>query len=123
MTKDKIDFRGQVDYQEPWLANASIILVTNLTPGGYYSTLEAMLSGRPLIASKTQGMAELVEDEKTAVLYAPGECAELAKRIRLMLDDPARGSEIAHNARESAESRFSAKHHATKLLQYYDDYK
>lgn len=123
MTKDKIDFRGQVDYQEPWLANASIILVTNLTPGGYYSTLEAMLSGRPLIASKTVGMAELVEDGKTAVLYAPGECAALAKRIRLLLDDPARASEIAHNARESAESRFSAKHHAAKLLQYYDDYK
>ncbi|MFZ4610895.1 MAG: glycosyltransferase, partial [Gemmataceae bacterium] len=121
--KDKIDFRGQVDYQEPWLANASIILVTNLSPGGYYSTLEAMLSGRPLIASKTVGMAELVEDGKTAVLYAPGECAALAKRIRLLLDDPARASEIAHNARESAESRFSAKHHAAKLLQYYDDYK
>jgi glycosyltransferase involved in cell wall biosynthesis len=68
-------------------------------------------------------MAEFVEDGKTAVLYAPGERAELAKRIRLLLDDHARGAEIAHNARESAESRFSSKHHVAKLLQYYDDFK
>jgi glycosyltransferase involved in cell wall biosynthesis len=123
MTKDKIHFRGQVDFQEPWLAKASIILVTNLTPGGYYCAVEAMLSGRPLIASKTPGMAEFVEDEKTAVLYAPGECAELAKRIRLLLDDPTRASDIAHNARESAEFKFSPKLHIAKLLQYYDDFK
>lgn len=123
MTKEFIRFTGTVDFLEPWLANASIILATNLTPGGYYSALEAMLSGKPLITSNTLGMAEFVEDGKTAVLYAPGERAELAKRIRLLLDDPARGAEIAHNARESAESRFSPKHHVAKLLQYYDDYK
>ncbi len=123
MTKDKIHFRGQVDHQETLLANASIILVTNLTPGGYYSALEAMLSSKPLITSNTPGITELVEDGKTAVLYAPGERAELAKRIRLLLEDPARAAEIAGNARESAESRFSAKHHAAKLLQYYDDFK
>lgn len=123
MAKDKIHFTGQVDFQEPWLAKASIILVTNLTPGGYYSSLEAMFSGRPLIASNTPGMAEFVEDEKTAVLYAPGECAELAKRIRLLLDDPARASEIGNSAREFAESRFSSKHHVAKLLHYYEDFK
>lgn len=123
MTKEFIRFTGTVDFLEPWLANASIILLTNLIPGGYYSILEAMLSGKPLIASNTLGMAEFVEDGKTAVLYAPGERAELAKRIRLLLDDPARGAEIAHNARESAESRFSSKHHVAKLLQYYDDFK
>lgn len=123
LTKKGIRFTGPVDFQEPWLANASIILLTNLSPGGYYSALEAMLSGRPLIASNTLGMAEFVDDGKTAVLYAPGERAELAKRIRLLLDDPARAAEIANNARELAELRFSSKHHAAKLLQYYDDSK
>ena len=121
LTKDKIHFTGATEYQETLLKNAFIVLITNINSGGYYSALESMLSGKPLVASSTPGMEELVVDKSTGVLFTPGEPAELAKKIRLLIDEPARAEELATKGRESAESRFSAKHHVAKMLQYQDD--
>ncbi len=123
MTHKNIRFLGATPFQEPWLNQAEIILVTNPKSGGYYSALEGLLSGRPVIASANPGMNEFIMDGKNGVLYAAGQRAELAKQIRLLLDEPEKAAAIAKSALESVQTRFSAKQYAAKLLQYYDDFK
>lgn len=55
--------------------------------------LEAMLSKKPVVASINRGHKELVENEKTGLLFQPGDVDELAKCIIKIRENP----EIAEN--------------------------
>jgi glycosyltransferase involved in cell wall biosynthesis len=49
--------------------------------------MEAMASGKPVIATQIGGMPDLVDDGKTGFLVAPGEVAPLASAMQHLLDD------------------------------------
>ena len=44
--------------------------------------VESFAKGTPVIASRLGSMTELVEDGRTGYLFAPGDAAELADRVR-----------------------------------------
>jgi glycosyltransferase involved in cell wall biosynthesis len=52
------------------------------------SILEAMSHGLPVIASRLGGQAELVDDGVTGLLFTPGDADDLAKKIKLLWDNP-----------------------------------
>jgi glycosyltransferase involved in cell wall biosynthesis len=56
--------------------------------------LEAMAAGRPVVASRTGGLADVVDDGVTGLLVQPGQPQELAGAIRRLLDDPALRGEM-----------------------------
>ncbi len=61
--------------------------------------LELAAAGKPIIASKTGGLAEILEDEKTALLFETKNAEELAEEmIRLE-----RNAELRRNLAENAE--------------------
>jgi len=51
--------------------------------------LEAMATGRPVIASRIGGLADLVVDGETGFLVAPGDAGALGEAIERLLADPA----------------------------------
>jgi glycosyltransferase involved in cell wall biosynthesis len=55
------------------------------TPNTLY---EAMLAGIPPVASTADGQGEILEHEKTALLFAPGDAETLAAHLRRMVDEP-----------------------------------
>ena len=62
--------------------------------------LEAMACGRPVVASRTGGLAEIVDDGRTGLLVSPGDHLRLARAlVKLLADDPARSS-AGYAARE-----------------------
>lgn len=50
--------------------------------------LEAFAHQTPVIASNLGGMAELVADMKTGILFAPNNPDDLAQKLKMVLDDP-----------------------------------
>ena len=50
--------------------------------------LEAMVTGKPLVASNTGGLADTVVDGETGLLVPPGDADALAAGIRRLLEDP-----------------------------------
>lgn len=54
------------------------------TPNTLY---EAMLAGVPPVASTSDGQGEILEHEKTALLFDPGDTAALARHVSRMIDD------------------------------------
>jgi glycosyltransferase involved in cell wall biosynthesis len=50
--------------------------------------MEAMASGRPVIASQIGGLPDLVADGETGFLVAPGDPVALRQAIQRLLDDP-----------------------------------
>ena len=52
------------------------------------TVMEAMSSGRPVIASRIGGMADLVEDGETGLLVRPGDALELRQATERLLANP-----------------------------------
>lgn len=65
--------------------------------------LEAHACGTPVVAFRTGGLVDIVDDGITGVLAQPFDSASLAAAIRSVLDDPSRRQHMAFAARERAE--------------------
>ena len=53
------------------------------------TAVEAMAAGKPVIASRIGGLPFTVADGATGLLCEPGDAVDLARKIEIMLDDPA----------------------------------
>lgn len=69
--------------------------------------LEAQASGVPVVGSRTGGIPDVVEDDRTGVLVPPGDAAALADAIAALARDPERRQRLTAAARRAVEERFS----------------
>jgi glycosyltransferase involved in cell wall biosynthesis len=68
---------------------SDICLVPTIAQEGLSRTsVEAMASGIPVIASRIGGLPYTVTDGLTGLLFEPGDAADLARKIERLLDDP-----------------------------------
>ncbi|NOT07124.1 MAG: glycosyltransferase family 4 protein [Gemmatimonadales bacterium] len=89
------------------LAAADIFLMPSLWEGLPLAVLEAMLAGRPVLASRTSGIPEAIESGVDGVLVPPGDAAALADALAPLLADPARRALLGDAARRRAEREFT----------------
>lgn len=69
--------------------------------------VEAMLAGRPVIASDAGGVREIVEDGASGLLVPPGDAERLAAAIRCLLENKHLAARLAARGRSRAISEFS----------------
>jgi len=96
-------FAGRLPREEVLrrLAAARALIFPSEWPEGCPSTiLEAMALGKPVIASRVPGAAELVEDGVTGLLFEPGDAAALAARMKRLHEDPALAARLGAAGRE-----------------------
>jgi len=65
--------------------------------------LEAHACGTPVVAFRTGGLVDIVEDRITGALAEPFDPASLAKAIGWVLEDPQRRRQLGSAARQRAE--------------------
>jgi glycosyltransferase involved in cell wall biosynthesis len=107
MLADAVHFLGYVNPTDPVLAAASIVLVPSRVEPFGNTAVEGLLSGRPVIASAVQGLAEILTDGQTGLLVPPGDARALAGAIGRLLDDSNLSAAIAERGRRDALRRFS----------------
>ena len=83
--------------------------------------VESMSQGLPVIASRIGGLAELVRDGETGLLFEPDNEAELAEKIQLLWHDDALRNQLARNARKYAESEMGDDVYYERLTQIYSE--
>jgi glycosyltransferase involved in cell wall biosynthesis len=70
---------------------ADVVVVPSTRPDPFpNSALEALAAGRPVVASNAGGLPEMIDDEESGLLVAPGDPAALAAALRALADDPGR---------------------------------
>jgi glycosyltransferase involved in cell wall biosynthesis len=81
---------------------------------------EAMACGKPVVASKGGGVAELISDNETAVAHPPGDAVRLAECIQRLAANPALGAKLGTTGRCWAEERFEAGRLAREVIPIYE---
>jgi glycosyltransferase involved in cell wall biosynthesis len=91
---DQVKFVGQLDHSRllDVMAAADVVITPSTHEGFSITAAEALLLGKPVIASRVGGIPELVEDGRSGLLVAPSDVEGLARAIeRLTRDEELRG--------------------------------
>ena len=84
-------------------------------------TIEAMMIGLPVIAIKSGGNVELIEDGITGYLYSPNSQDELSEKLNNLITDDERRISIINNARKWVSIYASADDAGKKIVQIYNE--
>ncbi len=97
----------------------TIALVPSLCPDSCPTVaMEAMMMGRPIIASRIGGLSDIIVDGETGLLVPPGNAQELRKAIQCLLDDPVLRERMGNMAKQRV-VEFQAKSVVSRYEQVY----
>jgi UDP-glucose:(heptosyl)LPS alpha-1,3-glucosyltransferase len=117
---DRVHFAGVVTDPERWMAAADLFVLPTIYDPFSNACLEAMACGVPVITTRANGAAEIMEEWRTGAIIAdPRDVAGLADRMAELLD-PVRREERSAAARACAEG-FPAEEHLKQMLATYED--
>jgi glycosyltransferase involved in cell wall biosynthesis len=102
-----------------WLRAMDIFVLPSLSEALSNSLMEAMACGCSVAASRVGGNPELVAHGETGMLFAPGDAADLARILRLLVRDPALRRQLASNAAHLMRTRFSLEAAAQRMGDIY----
>ncbi len=103
---DRVFFLGLREDVTSLLFAADIFVQPSLWEGLSLALLEALFSGLPVVASRVEGVVDVVEDQKSALLVAPGDAEPLAAAMARMIEDGALRQRIARAGQARAEANF-----------------
>lgn len=115
---EHVTFLGMLPHEQipSYLALADIVVIPSLIEASSLFVLEAMAMGKPVIASRTGGIPEIVNNG-SGMLVSPANARELAEKI-LMLYDSTEREKLGRNAYRQA-TRFTWKRIAKKTERGY----
>lgn len=103
----RIHFAGADVDMRPHYAAADIFALSSQKEAQPNVILEAMSSGLPVCATRAGGIPDLVEQDKTGLLSAPGNVEMLANNLAILLNGPEHARSLGQNGRRVAEENFS----------------
>jgi glycosyltransferase involved in cell wall biosynthesis len=104
------------------MAAAAYLLMPSICYESFSMVIvEAFASGLPVIASRLGTMAEIVEHERTGLLFEPGSAAALAAAIRWAEANPDAMRAMGQNARREYESKYTPETNYRQLMAIYAD--
>ena len=81
--------------------------------------LETLAYGKPVVATRTGGIPEVIRENETGLLVPVGQPAALAAALDLLIDNRALREQYGHAALLDVTSRFNAQKIKTRYLDYY----
>lgn len=84
-----------------------LFVMSSVTEGLGTSLLDAMACARPIVATRTGGIPEVVEDGVTGVLVPPRDAPALARAIVALLSNAPRRQELAAAGLDRVRARFT----------------
>lgn len=82
--------------------------------------IEAYAKATPVVASNRGALAEIVEHERTGLLFHPGDADDLAAQVAWLLDHPTRSRQMGKAARQAFETTYSAERNYEMLMAIYE---
>ena len=91
---------------EDFYAGLDVFVFCSEWEGMPNAVLEAMASGRPVIAADIPVVSELIEDGKSGLIYPARNVADLAELIERVIRDPEFAAKLGQAATERVSQHF-----------------
>lgn len=104
----RVFFAGFQSNMPEWYALADVVVLPSFYEGLPLAAIEALASGRPLVATAVDGTAEVVVDGESGLTVMPGDHAALAHALCRVLGDPDLARRLAIGGRRRVQEHFSA---------------
>ncbi len=120
---DRVRFAGAVgqDDMAAYYARADVFCLPSFAEGLPVVLMEAMATGRPVVATRIMGVPELVEEGVSGFLVTPGNVEELARALAKLSASPALRESMGQAGRRRVEEAFDAVRCAGQVAEVFDD--
>lgn len=108
-----VTLTGAVDDPRDWYAAADVVVQPSRWEGMSLAVLEALATGRCVVATEVPGMTEIVEP---AALVPPGDDRALAAAVVARLDDPGTAAAEGLRGRARVEESHDLRSHLRRVL-------
>lgn len=118
---ERVTFAGALPRREipDALAAFDAFVLPSLHEGLGIAIIEAMAAGRPVVASRVDGIPELVRHRETGLLAPPGDAEGLARMLDLLLARPTFALALGRAAQAEAWRRFDLSPYVSRLEALY----
>jgi glycosyltransferase involved in cell wall biosynthesis len=93
--------------------------LSSLSEGSPNALLEAMATNVPVVATSVGGIPEIVTNEESALLIAPGDPVAMSAAVSRLLTDPALAARLAKRGHELILERHDPEIRVRKLVSIY----
>lgn len=114
-----IHFPGWLDDAEQLLCATDVFVSASETESFGLSIAEAMAAGTAVVATRTEGAQEIIEDQATGLLVDIGDVTAIAESIIALLKDGDHRKQMGIRAARVAEMRFSLKRMVDQIEKLY----
>ncbi|HWC76303.1 MAG TPA: glycosyltransferase family 4 protein [Blastocatellia bacterium] len=104
--KDRVRFMGHVRHMAEFFAAVDVVVVPSWDEGFSLVTIEAMAAKRPVIASNVGGIAQIITDNATGLLFPARDVRALTEKLIWMLSDAPLRDRLAVQAQKDVYARF-----------------
>lgn len=120
--RDRLHFPGWLDAQAmaAWYREADVLVVPSWYEPFGMVVLEGMLHGLAIAASDIGGPHEILDDERTGLLFAPRDASALGVALGRLADSEALRHRLGRAAAEEVRQRWSLEKIVTRMAAVYD---
>lgn len=113
---DRVQLPGWVENPQAFLTKFDVVALPSRSEGFPLAMVEAMLAGRPVIATQVGSMPEAIIEGETGLLVEKNDIAGLANALSYLRDRPEERLRFGQQAREKAVTHYTV----TAMTQQYE---
>jgi glycosyltransferase involved in cell wall biosynthesis len=118
--RDRVHFLGFREDIPQILGDLDVFVLSSTSEGFPLVTLEAMGAGKPVVATRCGGPAEVIDDGRTGFLVPVADADALATRISELLSAPERAAAVGANAQAKVNGEFTVERMIGQYEQLYE---
>ncbi len=104
------------------LADLNLVVLSSVCHEAFGRVIiEAQAAGVPVIATRVGGVVDIIDDNETGVLVAPGDVGALAKEITRIIKDNSLAVALAEKGYKKVQEKFSLELMSTRTLAVYEE--
>jgi glycosyltransferase involved in cell wall biosynthesis len=116
-----VEFHGEVPNPEVHMGKMHVVLIPSLFESFGYVALEAFSLGKPVVASRTGGLTEIISDGENGLLVPPGDPAGIADALSRLFHDEELSRRLTDKARQKLQESFGMERMIGALKAVYED--
>jgi glycosyltransferase involved in cell wall biosynthesis len=121
--RDRIHFTGWLSPTDlaEWYRTADVLVVPSRYEPFGMVILEGMLYGLPIVAAHVGGPAEILDHDRTGLLFPPCDTSALIRSLHHLLKNPAERQRLGQAAAHEVRQRWSWKWLVRQMMETYQE--